>query len=933
MMDFAYQNGIYVPKADFLTLPRPPSIANLSQYLTANGVRVKADVRYNGKDAGSSSWAPWGPGGSLTITSGTSPTLNDGSPLFGGADDSVKFNTGAAYEDTTGLIGQVTTEDFVIEAIIKTQSDGAADGFIATTRNSSTGWLLYQPGYQIRLLINDGTSSVSWTGVKDPDHWYHVLVFVNRDEASTDGCKFYINGVVDGSGADMSSSSSSLSSENFTIGRRAEASTAPYQSNVAYLAMWKYASWFKSGSDGPAEWAEIAFERFCTLFSAQAYGGGTKTPLLFERSGTDYTMKWEESLNAYKLYQIGEDMPAFKRVKDKSGQIFWGYSPNEAAENKITEAEDLTTDWSSIALNSISSNVVDCPDGRTVVDGTIANTTDTQHGASITATLTAQLYTFYVLAKPGDQNWVKLEDSTLTNCYAYFRIDSGNEQVGSTPGAGVDDAYVFPNWWNGFTMVSITFTATAASHTLKILSAAADNDDDFVGDDSTINTYWWGMTCVQHDCWSTPIISVGGTKSRVWSALRYKGDDGFVNNVDRIGSMQNEFWFPDYNIRDPRPTMYITKNALTTDRIFAYAQSAENYRSQTEASGGNSGVCGAGTDVADGYPHRVLTRWEDDNLENFDNLDAGTPDTDCLMPGDQNHVNIANNQNASLMITGLIRNASIFENKIDLNSGKIVVAARKRGVDQLNPSLTINGTTKTPEIRFKGGDADGTDWNYWTYGGDLTITTATAPSYNQGFPDVGQTGKRWDLNTDSVKFNNGAAYEDTGGTIGQIGTEDFVIEIVFKFYQTDTDFLMCTRYDAEGYLVRIDSNKTLQMGIFDSGGQIFIDTPTSTFVENNWYHAMIFGNRDENSNDSSRWYVDGVEKGTGDNISSINGSLSGANFTIGRKSSPGTGNAAEANVVYCAMWKQASWHQAGASGPAEWALIAKARSDAFWGTV
>ena len=932
-MHMQYANGIYVPKPKFLTIPRKPSIANLEPYLTINGTTVKADVRYNGKDAGASSWPPWGPGGSLTITSGTAPTLNNGSSLFSSCDDSVLFNNGAAYEDTGGTIGQITTEDIVVEAFVKTPASGTADGFIATTRTAAKGWLLFIDNTDtFGFLINDGSSAALYSAAWDPFTWYHVMCFINRDEASTNGSQIYVNGVASGSGVDCSSEATSLSAENFTIGRRSEASTGGLQSNVALFAMWKYANWFKSGSDGPAEWAEIAAQRHAELYSMYANGFGTKQPTNLERASTDYTVKWEPSLSKFKYYMIGDDAPAFGHRYDESGQLFWGYQPNDSCTNLITESEDLSTTWTGINLTSVSSNTADCPDGRTVADGIVGDASDAQHGVSITATLTAQNYVFYVLAKPGDQDWIKLEDSTIANCYAYFRIDDGNEQKGSTPGAGIIESFLWPDFWNGFTLCAIKFTGTAASHTFKMLSAIADNDDTFAGDTSTVNSIFWGATCARTDIPGPPINTSGGTAARAYSLLRYKADDGNVTD-NQIGSHQCEFLFPDYDIKDPKPTIYLTKGGAVADRVYAYAQAAETYRCNSAATGGNLGVSAPAGDVADGTPHRCVQRWEVDNMDGFNGVTQSTPDTDCGMPDDLDRIDIGNNQTASINFTGVIQKPTVFDHRIDVNSGKVCVDARKRGVDQLNASLTINGTTKTPEYRYKGGDADGTDWNYWTYGGDLTLLTGTAPSYNQGHPDVGQIGKRWDLNTDSVKFNNGGAYGDTGGTIGQIGTEDFVFEIVFKYYQTDTDYLLCTRYDAAGYLIRIDNNDELMLYVHDGTTGIYTNTGTGVFTENDWYHVMIFGNRDENSADSCKIYVNGEVKGDGDNISTANGSLSGADFTIGRKSDPGTGNAAEATIVYAAMYKQASWHQAGSSGPAEWAPIAKARSDAFWGTV
>jgi hypothetical protein len=87
------------------------------------------------------------------------------------------------------------------------------------------------------------------------------------------------------------------------------------------------------------------------------------------------------------------------------------------------------------------------------------------------------------------------------------------------------------------------------------------------------------------------------------------------------------------------------------------------------------------------------------------------------------------------------------------------------GVDNLDPALTINGTTVTPTFRYKGGDANGTNWAPWGYGETLTLQAGTAPSYNQGSPLLG-------TNDDSVLFNRGGYYLASNTTFADITTED-----------------------------------------------------------------------------------------------------------------------------------------------------------------
>ena len=95
----------------------PPSIANLPAALTINGITVMPTLRYNVGDANGTNWAPWGYGETLTLQAGTAPTYNNGSPLLGSVDDSVKFNAGGYYQAGNNTFADITTEDFVVEVI------------------------------------------------------------------------------------------------------------------------------------------------------------------------------------------------------------------------------------------------------------------------------------------------------------------------------------------------------------------------------------------------------------------------------------------------------------------------------------------------------------------------------------------------------------------------------------------------------------------------------------------------------------------------------------------------------------------------------------------------------------------------------------------------------------------------------------------------
>ena len=241
------------------------------------------------------------------------------------------------------------------------------------------------------------------------------------------------------------------------------------------------------------------------------------------------------------------------------------------------------------------------------------------------------------------------------------------------------------------------------------------------------------------------------------------------------------------------------------------------------------------------------------------------------------------------------------------------------GVDNLDPGLTINSTTVYPTYRYKGGDANDTDFGAWDYGSALSIVEdGDNPSYNQGSPLLGS-------NDNSVKFNTGGYYEVTDTALGDIGTDDFVVEIIAKFPDSAlTEVLIMKRAGPAPdpfWTVQAEDSGNFRILFNDGTTTEALDTLPST--PNVWYHLLLFVNRDEASGHGGWWYVNGQIDGNGD-MSSAQDTLSNVgDFTFGARNSGDLNYSS--NIAYIAMWHQADWHQAGASGSAEWATIAKER--------
>jgi len=235
----------------------------------------------------------------------------------------------------------------------------------------------------------------------------------------------------------------------------------------------------------------------------------------------------------------------------------------------------------------------------------------------------------------------------------------------------------------------------------------------------------------------------------------------------------------------------------------------------------------------------------------------------------------------------------------------------RSGVANLSESIEINGTTVSPTFRYYGGNADATSLTA-EVGTDLPrVSVGVQPDYNDGSPLLGD-------DDDSVKFV-GSDYYKHATADGQVTTEDFVVEIIFK-YTAESKYLVSTYDNTTGYMFRTNAT-ALILSLYDSGGNISIYS--SALTEGCWYHALAYVNRDENSTDSSHIYINAIV-GPGYNCSAINGTLAATGgLTVGARADGS--QRCSANLAYASMWKYADLFSSGATGETEAANLAAKR--------
>ena len=665
VFEYSYSDNGSAPL--FQVFNAKSGVDNLDPYLTINSTTVAPTFRFKGGDAGSSDWAAWTFGNDLSKVAG-SPILNDGSPCLGNDDDSVMFNDNTYYQGS-GDSGYITTEDFVVELVFQ-YSETVNDYLIGNwNTGTSLGWLLYTPGAgSFRLFMDDGTGTAFVTASTLTDGaWYHLMVFVNRDEASANSCSIYVNSVSLGTG-DISSMNGTLASSDLTIGAAANGVNF-YGYRLAYVSMWKQASWHQAGASGPSEWATIAAERFaklCGYYPEIAHD--TYLPTVNTRAFDAYLDKMEGSVR--KLYYVGSEWLRMCHRVDGNGVNVRGYLPESQNTNILSHSEEFSVGWTKLdAGDTFNDAAAVCPDGRTAAASLVADSTDGGHGFRIQPTVTAATYTFSVYAKPGSgatygNDWICLYNNTVAGATCYFDVANG---VKGTEGIGCD-GYIEGPFYSGdsepYYRCCIVFTGTAAVHDLRIYSCEADNDLSFAGNGSDVNVFVWGGQCEQSDYMSSPMITSGATQTRLKDQLRYVAGGNIGGEDVGAGTVVADILLSDYDIGSPS-TLYfytISDGGAVADRVASYIAADELFYSITRATAGNNGDVSVNPgDCADGIKHDLQTDWDTDALTLYRDEVQGTTDSSADMPDDLDRMDVGHDSNAGNHFDGLIQNFRTYQ--------------------------------------------------------------------------------------------------------------------------------------------------------------------------------------------------------------------------------------------------------------------------------
>lgn len=575
------------------------ALANLPESLTINSVTKTPTLKYIAANASGTTWTAsiGGTGAAMTVSgSGAAPTLNDGAPTFGSGDTSVKINNAKAYLSASS-VGDVTTEDIVVEAVLRCVTPASGQYWFAH-RATGNGWYGYCTATTYAFGISDGTAKVTTFPVVD-SHWVHLIVFVRRAGSSL----IYCNGSA-GTPINVSAVGSITNAEVASIGANASLTTS-FRGNIAYLAMWKGASWLDTHLQ--ASVAVDRFQRLCGVYPLKA--SGTFAPAIAARAAAANLTKIETG-SVRKIYAVASGWMRQSQIIDSGGTTRSGLRIEPQSTNEILQSETFSNaSWTKTYVTAAAEATVTAPTGDLVAQKITASADNDVHTVSQAITSADTDHSFSVFVKAGAKSIIKLVESDVANGYAYYNLGTG---VVGTVGAGVSWTSI-QAYGNGWYRLGLGCVGGTASHGHLIGVCDTGETDSWAGDGSTISCYLWGA---QHGVvgavW-TPGSYVATTTASVTRAadqLRYAG-----NNVSASpGTIECQLIYPTgADIVTDQTIISASDGGASTDEFRLTATASGDVATwTTTASGGDGGSATVATDIANGAVHKIRGVYQTD---------------------------------------------------------------------------------------------------------------------------------------------------------------------------------------------------------------------------------------------------------------------------------------------------------------------------------
>jgi hypothetical protein len=580
-------------------------VALLPGPITINSQTVEPTFRYNLFTGTITIQTADGYGVDLPITgAGNAVIPNQGSPCLGARDGSVEFDEGKVYQYGTGVFGDVTTEDMIVEGIARGMPDASA-GYLfgKQTAAPNRGYnMSYQAAGAMAMALRGATGSPnisSSVGDWGLNVWTYFAFII--DASGFGQC--YVGNAASGAAVDVSGMGSLTNTGLLTIGAFPDpVTTFPFDSNIAYLAMYKYANWLDSHLQPDFIKDRSARAIGTKMLSAR----GTSIPATATRASTAYLQKDTAGVPA--LYQVGKNWNRVERVADLDGVEKVCVNNEGAAGNIHKYSEDLSN-WTPYQITTIDQGNEAIPNfPGDFFDGIVADVNSGQHAVTtnLVANPTNVKHTFFGIFKQGDQPdfWFFITNS-VGAIDAHFNLNTG--VVGTKRGciAGM------VHWGGGVYFCWLTTTAAldVAATAISLYPSPSDESTTFTGDASTVNL--WASKLMCH-IGEVPVSYIGPTTTsevvRAADSLIYKLDDGAL--VDGKGAIQFDLLIPNHTPVAAIEVLELSDGGAAADRFLFEVDTDGTIKCTMDASGGTTRTATVAGDCADGKWHKINLLWQ-----------------------------------------------------------------------------------------------------------------------------------------------------------------------------------------------------------------------------------------------------------------------------------------------------------------------------------
>lgn len=638
--------GTVIPAPTFDLVAGATTPNDLSDSLTVNSVSMTLVLACDAQGISGTNWTCRDSGGNVTLSeagAGTSPASSILTPWHGldsAERGAVYTATGKVHAAAVSSVGDITTEDMVVEFVYKgtTANNGR---LIDKGIGATDGWSLRQSSASNSLAFELRTASVT-TAVSSPataaGQWYHGIVFIDRDEATTNGSVFYINSGA-GTGVNLSGKSGSLTNST-VLNVGGVSSSAAALGPIVSLRAWKCAACFAGGATNPTQWAPIARERTARAFGvAPSIAAGTAAPTALTRATTAHVDVVDGSTR--QLYLVGSAAPRVARRTYSGGTAVAGYMSEPAVSNIALQSQTLGTTWTAITVgDNVLADQWAGADLSVTGDDVDGNNSTAEHGLRQSITLSAATYTLSAWAKAGAQSFAVLRDNTIANGAAWFDVatcTSSSCTIGEdcasavkTVQAGVIQARAqrWPIDTNGdgtadvnLCRMSIAYTGTVAAHDHDLLCAPSDGVTSYTDADATADCGFWGVRVEAYPTMTSYLATTTAAAARNADDVRFDGASHYTGSPS---TMDVAVLCPPW---DTGATSTFASVGTGTTNYARLGVDATNDRGYGEATVTTQqwSIIAASGDVTDGAAHSLRQTMQTDNVQAYvDTVSIGT---------------------------------------------------------------------------------------------------------------------------------------------------------------------------------------------------------------------------------------------------------------------------------------------------------------------